>query len=228
MGFNPKPLSITVTQLNTFLAVIRGGSVTAAADELVVTQPSVSSALAALGRELGCELFERAGRGIRLTEAGDRVRPVRGRRDRPAGRRPAGCPGGRRRGCAPPTNRRRDDRGGVLRPAADACVLRPASRRRVDPPRRQQPRRARARLAATPSTLRSPVSRPPTTGSSANPFLDNEITCITSAGRSSRRRPPREGGRARRAILAAPRARALERARSTSGSWPTVGSPRRP
>jgi DNA-binding transcriptional LysR family regulator len=61
---------MTVTQLNAFLAVIRGGSVTAAADELVVTQPSVSSALAALGRELGCDLFERAGRGIRLTQAG--------------------------------------------------------------------------------------------------------------------------------------------------------------
>jgi LysR family transcriptional regulator, low CO2-responsive transcriptional regulator len=54
---------------------VRGGSVTAAADELVVTQPSVSSAIAALGRELGCELFERAGRGIRLTEAGRAFRP---------------------------------------------------------------------------------------------------------------------------------------------------------
>lgn len=63
-------MPITVTQLTAFLAVIRGGSVTAAADELVVTQPSVSSAVAALGRELGCDLFERAGRGIRLTEAG--------------------------------------------------------------------------------------------------------------------------------------------------------------
>ncbi len=63
-------MAITVTQLTAFLAVIRGGSVTSAADELVVTQPSVSSAVAALGRELGCELFERAGRGIRLTEAG--------------------------------------------------------------------------------------------------------------------------------------------------------------
>ncbi len=63
-------MAITITQLTTFLAVVRGGSVTAAADELVVTQPSVSSALAALGRELGCELFERAGRGIRLTDEG--------------------------------------------------------------------------------------------------------------------------------------------------------------
>ncbi len=48
---------------------------TAAADELVVTQPSVSSAVAALGRELGCELFERSGRGIRLTDAGAAFRP---------------------------------------------------------------------------------------------------------------------------------------------------------
>jgi LysR family transcriptional regulator, low CO2-responsive transcriptional regulator len=68
-------LAITVTQLTAFLATVRGGSVTAAAEELVVTQPSVSSALAALGRELGCELFERAGRGIRLTEAGNAFKP---------------------------------------------------------------------------------------------------------------------------------------------------------
>jgi len=68
-------VAITLTQLTAFLAVIRGGSVTAAADELVVTQPSVSSAIAALGRELGCELFERSGRGIRLSEAGRAFEP---------------------------------------------------------------------------------------------------------------------------------------------------------
>jgi DNA-binding transcriptional LysR family regulator len=68
-------MAITVTQLNAFLAVVRGGSVTKAADELIVTQPSVSSAIAALSRELGCELFERAGRGIRLTEAGREFAP---------------------------------------------------------------------------------------------------------------------------------------------------------
>jgi DNA-binding transcriptional LysR family regulator len=68
-------VAITVTQLNTFLAVIRGGSVTAAADQLMVTQPSVSSAISSLGRELGCELFERAGRGVRLTSAGEAFLP---------------------------------------------------------------------------------------------------------------------------------------------------------
>ena len=68
-------MAITVTQLRCFLAVIRGGSVTAAADELVVTQPSVSSAIASLERELGCEMFERSGRGIRLTQAGHAFAP---------------------------------------------------------------------------------------------------------------------------------------------------------
>jgi DNA-binding transcriptional LysR family regulator len=68
-------MAITLTQLTAFLAVVRGGSVTAAADELVVTQPSVSSALTALSRELGCNLFERAGRGVRLTEAGSVFAP---------------------------------------------------------------------------------------------------------------------------------------------------------
>ena len=43
---------------------------TAAADELVVTQPSVSAAVGALSREVGCELLERSGRGVRLTAAG--------------------------------------------------------------------------------------------------------------------------------------------------------------
>lgn len=63
-------MSITLTQLRSFLAVVRGGSVNAAADELVVTQPSISAAVAALSREVGAPLTERAGRGIRVTEAG--------------------------------------------------------------------------------------------------------------------------------------------------------------
>lgn len=68
-------MAITITQLSAFLAVVRGGSVTAAADELVVTQPSVSSAIAALSREVGCELFARFGRGVRLTDAGAAFAP---------------------------------------------------------------------------------------------------------------------------------------------------------
>jgi DNA-binding transcriptional LysR family regulator len=44
--------------------------VTAAAQELVVTQPSISAAVTALSREVGVKLVERDGRGIRPTAAG--------------------------------------------------------------------------------------------------------------------------------------------------------------
>ena len=64
-------MAVTVTQLSAFLAVVRHGSVTGAAEELVVTQPSVSAAVAALERELGVELTERAGRSVRPTAAGE-------------------------------------------------------------------------------------------------------------------------------------------------------------
>jgi DNA-binding transcriptional LysR family regulator len=67
----PRAVAVTVTQLSAFLAVVRHGSVTGAAEELVVTQPSVSAAVAALERELGVDLTERAGRSIRPTAAGE-------------------------------------------------------------------------------------------------------------------------------------------------------------
>jgi LysR family transcriptional regulator, low CO2-responsive transcriptional regulator len=63
-------MAVTHTQLTAFLAVVKHGSVTAAARELYVTQPSVSAAVAALERELGVELTERAGRNVRPTAAG--------------------------------------------------------------------------------------------------------------------------------------------------------------
>jgi DNA-binding transcriptional LysR family regulator len=63
-------MAVTVTQLRSFLAVVRTGSVTAAAEELVVSQPSVSAAVSALTRELGVELTERAGRNVRPSPAG--------------------------------------------------------------------------------------------------------------------------------------------------------------
>jgi LysR family transcriptional regulator, low CO2-responsive transcriptional regulator len=63
-------MAVTVTQLRSFLAVVRTGSVTAAAEELVVSQPSVSAAVSALSRELGVELTERVGRNVRPSRAG--------------------------------------------------------------------------------------------------------------------------------------------------------------
>lgn len=68
-------MAITLTQLRSFLAVSHTGSVTAAADELIVTQPSVSAAVSALSRELGVELTERNGRSIRMTAAGEAFVP---------------------------------------------------------------------------------------------------------------------------------------------------------
>ena len=68
-------MAVTLTQLVSFLAVVRRGSVTAAAEELVVTQPSVSAAVSALERELGVRLTERAGRTVRPTAAGAAYAP---------------------------------------------------------------------------------------------------------------------------------------------------------
>ncbi len=68
-------MAVTLTQLHAFLTVVRRGSVTAAAEELVVTQPSVSAAVSALERELGVRLTERAGRTVRPTAAGEAYAP---------------------------------------------------------------------------------------------------------------------------------------------------------
>jgi DNA-binding transcriptional LysR family regulator len=68
-------MPITLNQLSSFLAVAREGSVSAAAEKLYVTQPSISAAVAALSRELNVDLTERVGRGIGLTPAGAAFRP---------------------------------------------------------------------------------------------------------------------------------------------------------
>src|SRR6266436_28083 len=60
---------LDVTRLRVLVAVARHGSVTAAARALNYAQPSVSHHLARLEAETGTKLVQRAGRGIRLTEA---------------------------------------------------------------------------------------------------------------------------------------------------------------
>ncbi len=64
------PASLDLTRLRVLAAVARTGSVTAAARELHYAQPSVSHHLARLEAEAGIPLLQRAGRGVRLTEAG--------------------------------------------------------------------------------------------------------------------------------------------------------------
>src|SRR3954470_11876 len=61
---------MTLTQLRTFALVARLGSLRAAAAELGVSEPAVSSALGALRNDLGDPLFVRAGGGIELTPGG--------------------------------------------------------------------------------------------------------------------------------------------------------------
>src|SRR5262249_32412235 len=70
-----RPMAVTLNQLSTFLAVAREGSVSAAAEKLYVTQPSISAAVAALSKEIGVDLTERVGRGIGLTAAREAFRP---------------------------------------------------------------------------------------------------------------------------------------------------------
>jgi LysR family hydrogen peroxide-inducible transcriptional activator len=64
---------MNVRDLAYIVAVERHGSITRAAEACGVTQPTLSTQVAKLERELGVVLFERAGRGLRLTNAG---RPV--------------------------------------------------------------------------------------------------------------------------------------------------------
>src|SRR6201998_4706706 len=76
---------LDITRLRVLVAVARYGSVTAAAHALNYAQPSVSHHLARLEAETGTKLIPRAGRGIRLTDAGrllaDRATEVIGRLD---------------------------------------------------------------------------------------------------------------------------------------------------
>ena len=76
---------LDVTRLRVLDAVARHGSVTSAARALDYSQSSVSHHLARLEAETGAQLLQRAGRGIRLTQAGqllaDRAAEIIGRID---------------------------------------------------------------------------------------------------------------------------------------------------
>ncbi len=76
---------LDVTRLRVLVAVARHGSVTAAAQALNYAQPSVSHHIARLEAETGARLLQRAGRGVRLTDAGrllaERAEEIIGRLD---------------------------------------------------------------------------------------------------------------------------------------------------
>lgn len=73
MAIHKKPLSVrslpSVRQLRAFVAVYHAGQVSAAAEQLALTQPAVSVLLRELEDKLGVKLFDRSTRALRRTEA---------------------------------------------------------------------------------------------------------------------------------------------------------------
>ncbi|MCO5969946.1 LysR family transcriptional regulator [Actinoallomurus soli] len=64
---------MNLRQLRYVVATADHGTMTAAAQALFVAQPALSRAIRDLERELGVELFARAGRGVALTDTGEQI-----------------------------------------------------------------------------------------------------------------------------------------------------------
>ncbi len=60
-----------ISALQAFLAVAESGSFSRAAERIYLTQPAISKRIAALEKEIDARLFDRIGRGIHLTPAGE-------------------------------------------------------------------------------------------------------------------------------------------------------------
>lgn len=68
-------MAVTLQQLIYFLAAVRHGSLSAAAEALYLSQPSLSDQIRRLERELGAPVFIRTNRRLRLTESGRTLLP---------------------------------------------------------------------------------------------------------------------------------------------------------
>src|SRR3954452_22640253 len=66
---------MTLQQLEYFLTALDAGSFSAAAERLLLAQPSLSEQIRRLEAELGVALFARVGRGIKPTDAALALRP---------------------------------------------------------------------------------------------------------------------------------------------------------
>ena len=66
----------TLHQLKVFEAIARSGSFTRAAEELLLTQPTVSQQMKQLTKAMGLPLFEQVGKRLYLTQAGQEVLTV--------------------------------------------------------------------------------------------------------------------------------------------------------
>lgn len=63
-------------ELEVFLVASEIGNFSAAARRLHISQPAVSQAISSLEKQFGAELFIRQGRSVRLTDAGQALRPM--------------------------------------------------------------------------------------------------------------------------------------------------------
>ena len=66
---------MTILQVNYFLAAAAAGSLTQAAEELGISQPTLSEQIRKLEQSVGVAPFTRAKQGLTLTEAGQRFLP---------------------------------------------------------------------------------------------------------------------------------------------------------
>lgn len=64
-------MDINLEYYKIFYYVAKGKSITLAAEELAITQPAVSQAVKHLESDLGCSLFIRTSKGVRLTKEGE-------------------------------------------------------------------------------------------------------------------------------------------------------------
>ena len=68
-------LNMELRQLEYFVAIVETGSFSQAAERCNVAQPSLSQQIIKLENEFGCQLFDRLGRTIAITEAGRLLYP---------------------------------------------------------------------------------------------------------------------------------------------------------
>ena len=61
---------VTFRQLRVFSAIARLGSFTRAAEEMHLTQPTLSMQVRKIGEAIGLPLFEQIGKKVYLTDAG--------------------------------------------------------------------------------------------------------------------------------------------------------------
>mgnify|MGYP001821763454 FL=1 len=64
-----------IQNIRAFLAVAESGSFSRAAEKLFITQPAISKRISTLEESLDCQLFDRLGKNIQLTQAGEALIP---------------------------------------------------------------------------------------------------------------------------------------------------------